>query len=434
MITKTKSDFGLSTCLTAIASAASALTLLSAAHAQSVLNVTLDRGSLADYGASPWFTDEFSMGTSSMEFIFDTGTNLFWATTDVCTTAACQNHSSVDTSQSGFMFTGDPTTANFGPWGIMNVRPAEIFLSFNSSTLIDPVEFTGSTSYDGDKFKYLAWGGGIGLPSETDTSEGTNVFETLYRNGVIPNLEFAFYTDALTKSGTLVLGGNDTTQFDPSLSVLLPVKKSSDGDLDYLWGTPLNEASLGGQSFSSLTGGIFYVDSGSSRFKGGSDSIQPILDQFYAIVDSSGNPIFEYYADSGTDYTGLVYANGKSPSDYPTLLPDFTLNLGSSCSGDTSKEGEISLSADQYSYYVDEGDRKNQWVLAFHILEGIDGILVGSTFMDLVATTFTYTDAGTKLTQSNMVIYRKASGQQPAAFSCVTPVSNPPFPRPITRQ
>ncbi|MEM6912624.1 MAG: pepsin-like aspartic protease [Pseudomonadota bacterium] len=434
MTSKKKSYFGLSTCLSAIATAASALTLLSAAHAQSSISVTLDRGPLADYGASPWFTDEFSMGTSPMEFIFDTGTNLFWATTDVCTTAACLNHSSVDTSQPDFSFTGDPTTANFGPWGIMDVRPAEVYLSFNSTTLIDPVDFTGSINYDGEKFEYLAWGGGIGLPSETDTSEGTNIFETLYRNGDIPNLEFAFYTDAPSKSGTLVLGGNDTSKFDPSLSVLLPVKKSSDGDLDYLWGTPLNEASLGGQSFSSLTGGIFYVDSGSSRFKGGSEFIQPILDQFYAIVDSSGDPIFEYYADSGTDYTGLVYANGKSPSDYPTLLPDFMLNLGSSCSGDTTKEGEISLSADQYSYYVDEGDRANEWVLAFHILEGIDGLLVGSTFMDLVATTFTFVDEGTKLSQGNMVIYKKATGEQPSAFSCVTPVSNPPFPRPIVRQ
>ncbi|MEO1043309.1 MAG: pepsin-like aspartic protease [Pseudomonadota bacterium] len=434
MTIKTKSVFSLSTCLSAIAAAASSFTLMSTAHAQSAISVTLDRGPLADYGASPWLTDEFSMGTSQMEFIFDTGTNLFWATTDVCTTAACQNHASVDTLQPGFSFTGDPTTANFGPWGIMDVQPAEVFLSFNTATLIDPVNFMGSISYDGDKFEYLAWGGGIGLPSESETAQGTNVFETLYRDGLIPNLEFAFYTDAISKTGTLVLGGNDTSQFDPSLSVLLPAKKSLDGDLQYLWGTELNEASLNGQSFSSLTGGIFYVDSGSSRFKGGSEFIQPILDQFYAIVDSSGNPIFEYYADSGTDYTGLVYANGKSPSDYPTLLPDFTLNLGSSCSGDTSKEGEISLSADQYSYLVDEGDRENEWVLAFHILKGVDGLLVGSTFMDLVATTFTFVDDGTDLSQGNMVIYKKASGQQPSSFSCVTPVSNPPFSRPISRQ
>ncbi|MEM6746344.1 MAG: pepsin-like aspartic protease [Pseudomonadota bacterium] len=434
MTTKTKSAFGLSTCLTAIASAASALTLLSAAHAQTTMNVSLQRGLLADYGASPWFTDEFSMGTSPMKFVFDTGTDLFWATTDVCTTVACQAQTSIDTSQPDFVFTGDPTTADFGPWGVMDVRPAEIYLARGSSTLIDPVEFTGSINYDGEKFQYLAWGGGIGLPSESDDSTGTNVFEALYRNGTILDLKFAFYTDAVSGTGTLVLGGDDPTQYDPSVSVLLPAKKSSSAGLDYLWGTQLNEASLGSQSFSGLTGGMFYVDSGSSRFKGGSAFIQPILDQFYAIVDSSGNPIFEYYADSGTDYTGLVYANGKSPSDYPTLLPDFTLNLGSSCSGDTSKEGEISLSADQYSYYVDEGDRKDQWVLAFHILEGVDGLLVGSTFMDLVATTFEFVDTGTELSQGNMTVYKKASGQQPASLSCVSPVSNPPFPRPITRQ
>lgn len=46
------------------------------------------------------------------------------------------------------------------------------------------------------------------------------------------------------------------------------------------------------------------------------------------------------------------------------------------------------------------------------------GLLVGSTFMDLVVTHFKYKVFGTDLTQGFMVLYIKAKGEVPANVEC----------------
>ena len=64
--------------------------------------INLERGQLADYGATPWYTEDLAVGTSPMRFALDTGTNLLWATSDQCNTTACDAHKKVNTTQPGF--------------------------------------------------------------------------------------------------------------------------------------------------------------------------------------------------------------------------------------------------------------------------------------------------------------------------------------------
>lgn len=390
------------------------------------LRMSLKRGSLADYGATPWFTADVTMGTSPMQFALDTGTNLFWATLDKCQTEACMNHPRVNTSQPDFKIIENPNypkTVNFGPWGTMKVDLAEVPVNLTSKSL-GAMRFDGSINYQGDKFKYLAWGGGIGLPSESSTvsPDISNFFQALYKTGSLTMAAISFFTDANHYTGTVILGGDDPTLYDAGTLVELPAKKSLSPDLSYLWGTNLIRGYVGAKEITELASKIFYLDSGSSRFKGGSEYINPILEQLLTYKDSDGNPIFEYYdyqADIG--YTGIKYANNKSPLDYQGILPDFSLVIGTTCNAQAGQSAKISLSPAQYSYKVEAGEWFGEWVAAFHVLKDVDGLLVGSTFMDLVYTRFSFNVSSDQtLSQGTTAIYKTTTGEQPSGYECLS--------------
>lgn len=389
------------------------------------MSLPLKMGPVADYGATPWYTTGLIMGISPMQFALDTGTNLFWATVDACTTPACKAHQQVSTSQPDFEFVPNPNypkQVGFGPWGSMEVKLGQVPVKVGSAT-ISGGRFDASIDYEGNKFQYLSWGGGVGLPSESTSvsSDINNVFLSLYQNGSLANPVFAFYTDHSTQTGAAVLGGDEPSQYDPATMVELLPKKSSSQDLIYLWGTNVSQVLVGSTDISELTNGIFYLDTGSSRFKGGRDYMEPILNEFLTYKDHEGNPIFEEYSDEpGTPFTGIKYANGKSPQDFLDILPLFSVTIGNTCNGNNEYTTKISLSPDQYSYKVDVGDRQGEWVAAFHVLDGVDGLLVGSTFMDLVYTRFAFNVlADQSLSQATMALYKKPSGAQPKGYECV---------------
>lgn len=408
-----------------IAFIASVLFGVSSASLAEQITLPLEKGSMADYGATPWYTTHISLGTSPMQLALDTGTNLFWATLDKCTSEACMAHSRVNTSQPGFSIISNPNypkKVGFGPWGSMTVDLAKVNLTLGTHQLPD-MRFDGSIDYEGEKFQYLSWGGGIGIPSESSSvsPDIDNIFFTLYQSGAVSLPVVSFYTDGPNAKGSAILGGDDPSLYDSTTQVELLAKKSTTPGLNYLWGTNLHKAEVGTTEIPALENGIFYVDSGSSRFKGGDDFVRPILEQLLTYKDSAGHPIFETYSDTpNTNYTGIKYANGKSPQDFVGILPDFSLTIGAACGSPYGPAARISLSPAQYSYKVDVGDRQGEWVAAFHILNGVDGLLVGSTFMDLVYTRFQF-EGGTApgLSQGSTYLYQKNAGERPSGFACV---------------
>lgn len=401
------------------------LQLVTGFAADEEIVLRLKMGPMADYGATPWFTPDLTMGTSSMQFALDTGTNLFWATIDECKTTACEAHQRVSTAQPDFEFISSknyPKTVSFGPWGSMDVMLGQVPVDVGSKRL-PSARFDAAINYEGEKFQYLNWGGGAGLPSESNSvsPDINNVFLSVYETG-LPEAAFSFFTDPSIESGVAIFGGDDPSRYDPSTLVELLPKKSPTPDLNYLWGTNVSNVSVGSTAISELTNGIFYLDSGSSRFKGGREYIEPILNQFLTYKDGDGNPIFETYSDEvGGTFTGIKYANGKSPEDYPDILPPFSVTIGNTCNGDSQYTTKISLSPEQYSYKVDVGGRQGEWVAAFHVLDGIDGLLVGSTFMDLMYTKFWFNStADESLAQGNMELYKNLTGSQPQGYECVS--------------
>ena len=386
--------------------------------------INLYKGLFADYGATPWYTNGLSVGTSPMRFALDTGTNLLWATSDQCNTAACGVHQRVDTSQPEFSWVQQPQPpkeVSFGPWGSMGVWIGKAPFTLASPSLSTPLTFFASVNYEGEKFKLLAWGGGIGFPSESTSVTDTDFyFKALVDSGAVSPM-FSIYTNLNLGSGAFILGAPDTSKYDPSTAVRLPPKKNSNPDLAYLWGTLLTNAQVGDTSLPALQNQIFYLDTGSSRFKGDGTYVYPILNQLLTYKDSEGNDIFKKYyepVDGKLTWTGLAYASGE-PTDHPNL-PDLSLTIGDTCGTEQGKQLKISLSPQQYSYQVEFGERQYEWVVAVHRLDGVGGLLVGSTLMDLVYTTFVYNRSsdGT-LSQGNMTLFRKNAGPQPSGYQCL---------------
>ena len=391
-------------------------------YADNSIVVTLKKGAIADYGATPWYTDDFYMGESPMNFTLDTGTTLFWATTTKCMTDACENHPRVDTQQPDYKplkEPGYPKTVSFGPWGTMQVELANVpFVNNTQGVTLETVNFAASYNYSGNKFKYLTWGGGIGFPSESmvvDKYQSSLMRDLVFEKDFKPI--FGVYTG--TEEGGRFFIGEEVGNKQKDTQVTLSPKKSSATDQSYLWGTNLGTVLIGDTVIPALTDSVFYLDSGSSRFKGDTKYVLPILNEFKKYKDSAGNPIFEEIIEEGR-FLGLQYANGKTPGDYPNILPIFTFVIGDDCNAGEGGSVKIGLDPTQYSYPVGSGERKGNWVLAFHILDGVEGLLVGSTVMDLISSEFEHkVDSENKqLHQGDMRIYQKEEGEQPYQFIC----------------
>ncbi len=395
------------------------------------VSLDLKLGKMADYGASPWYTEDIKLGKDQLKLSPDSGANFIWATSDLCNTDACNVHSKVDTSQPGFKWIDKtPAVRSFGPWGSMSTVTGEI--AFNSpKTGSAPMPFFASVCYTGNQFEYLAWDGGIGFPAVSDgVQQGSGFyFGSLYKNGTVEKPTFSIVTHPSLGSGSLYLGGEDSSQYIANSAIEL--QPNTTGPINYLWGTSLYSASFGDQKISSLTNARFYLDTGSSLFKGDNLYLKPILKHLYSLLDENGNRIFEkvFNPPGSNNWVSLVYRNNTGPKDYAGILPDFTLTMGQTCAGKAGS-AMIALNPTQYSYYVQEqeGERFGRWVPAFTVLDGVGGLLVGSTFMDLFYTTFNYADEGnSKLTQKNMVIYRKSSGDGPQNLHCVSTPSVSPI-------
>lgn len=390
------------------------------------LKVDFDRGPMADYGASPWFTTDLQVGISPSRFIFDTGTTNLWTTTDLCDTPACLKHWRIDTAQPGLKWIENPPGGieeNFGPWGKMYVwiGRADFFLA-SQATILNLV-FGGAIKFTGNQFGDLAWDGGIGFPSESSDVTNLSFFfgDLVEATGLAPT--FSMYGKDANGKGATILGGTNPEMYDASSVVVLPPQKGKAPGVGYLWGTNLNSVHFGGRLVPELSNQTFFVDSGSSRFKGDAAYLYPLMNVLVDLKDASGQPIFDkvYETVSGQSiWTSLVYRNGKGPADYAGRLPDLSLELGSACRGDTTRQLSLALTPDQYSYKVDIGDRAGEWVVAMHRLDGVGGLLVGSTVMDLVYTNFNYTThADGSYSQGNMYFYEKTQGAQPNGYDCV---------------
>lgn len=418
---KIRAGFSTATCFARLHRIAALLLLAGAGHAQQTVEMSLTLGPIADYGASPWYTDDIRIGSSQLKLALDNGADFIWATSDECATPACNAHAKADTSQPGFQWLDKtPATRSFGPWGDMTTWTGSVEFD-TPAGLLPPLAFFASVDYQGSQFQYLAWDGGIGLPARSDRTTVPSAFfpKALMQAGYISEPVFSQVTNPDAKSGNFILGGVNEAYVSADIVTTLAPKPAP--GTDDVWGTELDSLAVGDTVIGSLSGAIFFLDTGSSRFKGDSKYVLPILSALINYKDSSGNAIFEKIVQDG-EWVGLAYAAG-TPEDYENL-PDIAIRLGTDCGNLAGSAAVVTLSSVQYSYQVEVGDRVGQWVVAFRILEQIGGLLVGSTFLDLFYVSYEYNiDDQENYTQGNMLLYAKSPdfGPGPAGYECESP-------------
>lgn len=407
-----------------------------------IVALGMSKGQLSYNGASQWYTTALSLGESRIKINFDTGANFVWATSTLCTTTACDAHEKVDTSQAGYEIVDSAQCKrSFGPWGDMYTETGQVDFIFDETIWtekLSSIRHFAATKFTGSKFEYLAWDGGASMPSTFDPNPGTPtctpqsgdhpwssyLMLELLNQGVIDAPGLLYSTGQYV--GSVVLGDFDTSGLRSLPHVTLPDNNATkDPGLGYLWGTKLASLSIGGQAVSALTGQNFYLDTGSSHFKGDNTYLDPILDAFAALTDGSGTPIFTEIDEDGVR-VGLAYRNGTNPNDYPGLLPDITLVMGESCNDVMGASAAVTLSADQYSYRVETGDEQvGSWVLGFKVLNGVGGLLVGSLFMDGFITEFEFAASSEPnsggYVQGPMTLYAGGTDlPNPPNFTCVS--------------
>ena len=413
------------------------------------ITIDLFKGPTYDFGATPWYTGDFTFTSPSVKpqskrvlpFTVDTGTTMIWATLDTCSTDACTKHTDNDSSHSGidnmvsYLQTGvDYDLANisvteqvnFGPWGTMGADIAQSKVAIKNVNIpIDnlfgrPLQFIGANDYSEDQFRTLNWYGGIGLPSRGKYSVDYPIlnkdmkgygndffFGQLHQSMININLDFkprfSNWYNAANKTGHFLLGADDPNQYEDK-SELLMTKNNNviDGSKD-MWATDLMGLKVGGRDIKLPPVSSFFVDSGSSRFKGDYLVVEPILTALY------DPQVHEKIL--GTDkineglLIGLKYKPGKKPDPRRKNTKLWQIYVGK-CEN-SQRDAYITLNENDYSYEVkvpntdpdSKEPEKVEYYVALHALGAfpnalheneIGGLLAGTQLMEKFYTTFVY--------------------------------------------
>ncbi|MCP5104142.1 MAG: hypothetical protein GY950_12220 [bacterium] len=332
----------------------------------------LQQGIADDNGATPWYS-VIPMGTPGqlLKFAVDTGTTHSWVTSARCTTDACLMHRRFFPNDSStYKPVGSPrtpTTINFGPWGELKAFLGRDYLALNQGLPFGKkpgvrqlMRLYLSTFYQGEQFEDLVWDGGIAVPrTKPGTVDSDESLLLLKTSGLIDVEMVSFWCNAFTGDGLCLMGAVDPRKFDPASLNVVPVTPLPAPN-DSLWNVKLDRLECRGEGV--FDGDIdFVLDTGSSRFKGDRRYIEKIKcaitnDWELDGVIKGGDPDFDPYPNLYLDIHGETY----------TLKPS------------------------QYFMEVSPG----VWELAFHPMDGLEGILlVGSVFLDAVYSIF-YNNAG----------------------------------------
>lgn len=165
----------------------------------------------------------------------------------------------------------------------------------------------------------------------------------------------SFYTDPVTKAGTIAFGRFDETLIVPESEIEIPFSPYLAG-LEYIWTTLLGYWKVGDVDVA--VDKMFCHDTGSSQFKGDPAIMLHAIDE-----------VNRQLAESGS---------------YPNL----SLEFGTDRSGNP---GRFVLTSDEYVTLIEAGEGEGNYTININPLAGLDNlVLVGSILMDYVYTIYTW--------------------------------------------
>lgn len=319
---------------------------------QNYLVFPMQRGPFQNNGASPWYcTLKLGTPAQSLKFSLDSGTNMSWVTSTLCSTDQCRHFAGGRfdiQASSTFAFTDCLRRPySFGPWGTMQVESASDVLTLPNDAHLNSQLFLAA-AYEGDQFKQLDWDGGLGLPCSSAYVEGRSSFvlQTLMREGQLdPAYPFvAFDWDAQRRRGDCRMGAVDSSKTQgPHLFLPWSVYSALPG-VEYIWSTELKSYSVGSEQLRSNI--KFALDSGSSQFKGDSALMRETLARI-------------------------------SHSNQPDILLEFA-------------DGQMTLGSELYECLIEAGPQQGQVLPQFAPLGLTDLVVVGSVVMDYCYTVYEY--------------------------------------------
>lgn len=289
----------------------------------------MNKGPYQNNGASPWFT-QTSLGTpgQQLKFAIDTGTNMVWTTSSLCSPTSCQHYSGgrfeYQKSSSYSWIDCIRVPFSFGPWGTMQVETGQDLLRLPNGASL-PVVLYLSADYGGPQFAQLDWDGGIGIPSGSPYKQGDTTFivEAMMNKGMIQS-DFPYVSfdwDGSTAAGSCIIGGYDTSKFIQSEGIFLPWTPYTQFEgVEYIWTADLQTYLVGNNVVAQNV--QFALDSGSSQFKGD----DTIMDQTLALIRQMGNPpVRMMFADGGaiTIPQNLYNVTIQAGPDKGKTLPQF---------------------------------------------------------------------------------------------------------------
>nr|WP_314528321.1 avidin/streptavidin family protein [uncultured Pseudomonas sp.] len=313
--------------------------------------ITMQRGPFQNNGATPWYT-LVPVGTPGqpLKLSLDTGTNITWITSTLCSPDRCQHYSAGRfdyQASSSFTFTDClQRPYSFGPWGTMQVESGSDVLTLNNTAL--PTQLLLAADYTGTQFHQLDWDGGMGIPSSSAYVDARSsfVFQTLMNSGKIdPHQPFvAFDWDPASRRGVCQMGAVEADKTrGPHLFLPWSLYSKVRG-VEYIWSTPLVSYTVGGDVLARNV--TFALDSGSSQFKGDDRLMRQTLERI---------------AQGGSPQVVLGFA-----------------------------DGEITLGPDLYNVLIEEGPDQGKTLPQFEPLGLADLVLVGSLVMEYCYTVYEY--------------------------------------------
>lgn len=313
--------------------------------------ITMQRGPFQNNGATPWYT-LVPVGTPGqpLKLSLDTGTNITWITSTLCSPDRCQHYSAGRfdyQASSSFTFTDClQRPYSFGPWGTMQVESGSDVLTLNNTAL--PTQLLLAADYTGTQFHQLDWDGGMGIPSSSAYVDGRSsfVFQTLMSSGKIdPHQPFvAFDWDPASRRGVCQMGAVEAEKTrGPHLFLPWSLYSKVRG-VEYIWSTPLVSYTVGGDVLARNV--TFALDSGSSQFKGDDRLMRQTLERI---------------AQGGSPQVVLGFA-----------------------------DGEITLGPDLYNVLIEDGPDQGKTLPQFEPLGLADLVLVGSLVMEYCYTVYEY--------------------------------------------
>ncbi|WP_136440574.1 pepsin-like aspartic protease [Pacificoceanicola onchidii] len=321
-------------------------------------NIAMFCGPYQDNGAAPWYAP-LSVGTSDnpqvQYFALDTGTNMDWVTSTLCNTEACLMHPRFDPGLSSTYQQDDEgkvVDLDYGPWGSLQAKIGTDVVNLPGG-LSQSLTFGVAVSYSGPQFEEIDWSACLALPAQGEMQQGfTNMMQAMLDEGAVdPNKAWVcFDWNRETKQGSCLIGDVDWSGIDTSQFIALPFDSYTPiPSVDYIWTTAGATVSIGDLTLDDV---FFCLDSGSSRFKGGPDTIDKIK------------------ANLGGNTNTLTIKVGNA--------------LG-------AESGTLVVPPELYMRTIEEGENAGETLPQFAVLGELPQLLlVGSVIMDYLYTVYVY--------------------------------------------